>query len=128
MSNHSNHKAMELDRETFEQTMRAMTERLERQERLIQVLVDDLKTRHSQGKLYIHGERMYDSKELAQMLLMGERTLQRYRTTGELPYLKLHRNAYYRESDVVRLITEKGKYFNKKATGDFLAQINNPIH
>lgn len=119
---------MELDRETFEQTMRAMTERLERQERLIQVLVDDLKTRHSQGKLYIHGERMYDSKELAQMLLMGERTLQRYRTSGELPYIKLRRHAYYRESDVVRLINEKGKYFNQKATGEFLAQINNPIH
>jgi hypothetical protein len=119
---------MELDRETFEQTMRAMTEHLERQERLIQVLVDDLKTRHSQGKLYIHGERMYDSKELVQMLLMGERTLQRYRTSGELPYIKLHRHAYYRESDVVRLINEKGKYFNRKATGEFLAQINNPIH
>ena len=89
---------MELDRETFEQTMRAMTEHLEHQERLIQVLVDDLKTRHSQGKLYIHGERMYDSKELAQMLLMGERTLQRYRTSGELPYIKLHRHAYYREN------------------------------
>ena len=119
---------MELDRETFEQTMRAMTERLEHQERLIQVLVDDLKTRHSQGKLYIHGERMYDSKELEQTLLMGERTLQRYRTSGELPYIKLHRHAYYRESDVVRLINEKGKYFNRKATGEFLAQINNPFH
>jgi hypothetical protein len=28
----------------------------------------------------------------------------------------------------VRLINEKGKYFNRKATGEFLAQINNPIH
>ena len=119
---------MELDRETFERTMAAVTERLDRQEQMIRLLVDELKERHSEGKLYIRGERMYDSKELERMLLMGKRTLQRYRTTGELPYLKLHRNAYYRESDVVRLITEKDKYFNKKATGDFLAQINNPIH
>ncbi len=119
---------MELDRETFERTMAAVTERLDRQEQMIRLLVDELKERHSEGKLYIRGERMYDSKELERMLLMGKRTLQRYRTTGELPYLKLHRNAYYRESDVVRLITEKGKYFNKKATGDFLAQTNNPIH
>lgn len=118
---------MEMDRETFDQFVKVVTDRLNRQEELIKVLVDDLRERNKEGKLYIRGERMYDSMELQKMLMMGERTLQRYRTTGELPYFKLHRTCYHRESDVVNLINKKGKYFNKKAAGQFLAQVNNNI-
>ena len=117
-----------MDRETFDQFVKVVTDRLNRQEELIKVLVDDLRERNKEGKLYIRGERMYDSMELQKMLMMGERTLQRYRTTGELPYFKLHRTCYHRESDVVNLINKKGKYFNKKATGQFLAQVSDNGH
>ena len=116
-----------MDAEAFEMFVKSVTERLNRQEEMIKILVDDLKERNKEGKLYIRGERMYDSQELKKLLLMGERTLQRYRTSGELPYFKLHRTCYHRESDVVRLINEHGKYFNKKATSQFMAQVNNNI-
>ena len=125
MSNHLKHKDM--DAEAFEMFVKSVTERLNRQEEMIKILVDDLRQRNKEGKLYIRGERMYDSQELQTLLLMGERTLQRYRTTGELPYFKLHRTCYHRESDVVRLINEHGKYFNKKGKSQFLAQLNNNI-
>lgn len=114
---------MEIDTEIFENFMKAVTERLSRQEKMIQILVDDLKERNKDGKLYIRGERMYDSIELQKTLLMGKRTLQRYRTSGQLPYIKLRRTCYYRESDVVRLLEEDGKYFDQRAKDRFLTSV-----
>ena len=114
---------MELDREVFEKYMKAVTERLSRQEKMIQILIDDLKERNKEGKLYIRGERMYDSIELRKILLMGKRTLQRYRSSGQLPYMKLRRTCYYRESDVVRLLEEDGKYFDQRARDRFLESV-----
>jgi len=114
---------MEIDTEIFENFMKAVTERLSRQEKMIQMLVDDLNERNKDGKLYIRGERMYDSIELQKTLLMGKRTLQRYRTSGQLPYIKLRRTCYYRESDVVRLLEENGKYFDQRAKDRFLTSV-----
>lgn len=114
---------MELDREVFEKYMKAVTERLSRQEKMIQILIDDLKERNKEGRLYIRGERMYDSIELRKILLMGKRTLQRYRSSGQLPYIKLRRTCYYRESDVVRLLEEDGKYFDQRARDRFLTSV-----
>ena len=114
---------MELDREVFEKYMKAVTERLSRQEKMIQILIDDLKERNKEGRLYIRGERMYDSIELRKILLMGKRTLQRYRSSGQLPYMKLRRTCYYRESDVVRLLEEDGKYFDQRARDRFLESV-----
>ena len=114
---------MEIDTEIFENFMKAVTERLSRQEKMIQMLVDDLNERNKDGKLYIRGERMYDSIELQNTLLMGKRTLQRYRTSGQLPYIKLRRTCYYRESDVVRLLEENGKYFDQRAKDRFLTSV-----
>lgn len=114
---------MELDREVFEKYMKAVTEKLSRQEKMIQILIDDLRERSKEGKLYIRGERMYNSIELREMLLMGKRTLQRYRSSGQLPYMKLRRTCYYRESDVVRLLEEDGKYFDQRARDRFLESV-----
>ena len=114
---------MEIDTEVFENFMKAVTERLSRQEKMIQILIDDLKERNKEGKLYIRGERMYDSIELRKILLMGKRTLQRYRSSGQLPYMKLRRTCYYRESDVVRLLEEDGKYFDQRARDRFLESV-----
>ena len=114
---------MELDREVFEKYMKAVTERLSRQEKMILILIDDLKERNKEGKLYIRGERMYDSIELRKLLMMGKRTLQRYRSSGQLPYMKLRRTCYYRESDVVRLLEEDGKYFDQRARDRFLESV-----
>lgn len=114
---------MEIDTEIFENFMKAVTERLTRQEEMIQMLVDDLNERNKDGKLYIRGERMYDSIELQKTLLMGKRTLQRYRTSGQLPYIKLRRTCYYRESDVVRLLEEDGYYFDQRAKNRFLSSV-----
>jgi hypothetical protein len=114
---------MELEREVFEKYMKAVTEKLSRQEKMIQILIDDLRERSKEGKLYIRGERMYDSIELRKILLMGKRTLQRYRSSGQLPYMKLRRTCYYRESDVVRLLEEDGKYFDQRARDRFLESV-----
>ena len=112
---------MEIDTEIFENFMKTVTDRLTRQEQMIQILVDDLKERNNDGKIYIRGERMYESIELRKLLMMGKRTLPRYRSSGQLPYMKLRRTCYYRESDVVKLLEEEGKYFDQRAKDRFLA-------
>lgn len=114
---------METGSEALERFMKAVTDRLNRQEELIQILVDDLKERNKDGKLFIRGERMYDSIELRKMLLLGKRTLQRYRSEGKIAYIKLKRTCFYRESDVVRMLEEHGKSFDQKAKDKFIAGV-----
>ena len=53
---------METGSETLEMFMKTVTDRLNRQEELIQILVDDLKERNKDGKLFIRGERMYGTR------------------------------------------------------------------
>ena len=114
---------METGSETLEMFMKTVTDRLNRQEELIQILVDDLKERNKDGKLFIRGERMYDSIELRKMLLLGKRTLQRYRSEGKIAYIKLRRTCFYRESDVVRMLEEYGKGIDQKAKDRFIANV-----
>ena len=114
---------METGSEALERLMKAVTDRLNRQEELIQILVDDLKERNKDGKLFIRGERMYDSIELRKMLLLGKRTLQRYRSEGKIAYIKLKRTCFYRESDVVRMLEEHGRSFDQRAKDKFIAGV-----
>ena len=44
---------MEIDTEIFENFMKTVTDKLTHQEQMIQILVDDLKDRNKDGKLYI---------------------------------------------------------------------------
>jgi hypothetical protein len=57
----------------------------------------------------IDGERLFDNQDICFMLNICKRTLQRYRTLGWLPFLRIDRKAYYRESDVKKFIEGTGK-------------------
>ena len=50
------------------------------------------------------GEKMLDNFEVCQMLNISKRTLQRYRSTGDLPYQMNQHKTYYKESDVLLFI------------------------
>ncbi len=58
----------------------------------------------------INGERHYDNQYLCQLLNVSKRTLQRYRSNGDIPYQTIYHKTYYKESDVIRFIRE---HFNK---------------
>ena len=103
-----------LDKDFFLECMRSVVRRMQKQEQMIQVLVDDLRMRNHEGVLYLRGERRVSRK-----------TLMRYRNAGNLPYIILRNSAYYKESDVEKLITQYGNRLDKKAVAEFLANMNN---
>ena len=92
--------------------MRSVVRRMQKQEQMIQVLVDDLRMRNHEGVLYLRGERMYCTQELVNSLRVSRKTLMRYRNAGNLPYIILRNSAYYKESDVEKLITRYGSLSN----------------
>ena len=60
----------------------------------------------------LEGERLLDNQDMCQLLNVSKRTLQRYRSSGELPYQNIYHKTYYKESDVEAFIKSnftKGK-------------------
>ncbi|MDL2255318.1 helix-turn-helix domain-containing protein [Parabacteroides sp. OttesenSCG-928-K15] len=49
---------------------------------------------------FLNGERLLDNQDICQLLHVSKRTLQRYRSSGELPFQTIYHKTYYRESDV----------------------------
>lgn len=66
-----------------------------------------------------NGELLMDNQDLCLMLNVSKRTLQRYRSSGRLPYKRIEQKTYYLESDVhtfIRLHFEENKIQDKKNT------------
>lgn len=114
-----------LDRETFVNCMQKVMNRMGQQEKMLNILVDDLQERSKDGILFLRGERLYNNKDLGKILKMSIRTLQRHRTNGLLPYLMLRNKAYYKESDVVKLLESDADIIcDKTAVQVFLDRIH----
>lgn len=52
----------------------------------------------------IDGEELLDNQDLLQMLKISNRSLQRYRSNGRLPYYTISGKIYYKLSDVHQFI------------------------
>ena len=98
---------MFLDKEYFDGWMQRLSERLERIEKLC---AGDVEQPLS---ILPDGERLLDNYDLCRMLNISKRTLQRYRTSGELPYEMIYHKTFYRESDVLRCIERNFSNFRK---------------
>ena len=68
--------------------------------------IEELKKKHNS----IDGEVLLDNQDLLQMLKISNRSLQRYRSIGKLPYYTISGKLYYKLSDVHQFIRES---FNK---------------
>lgn len=64
---------------------------------------------------FLDGERLLDNQDVCQLLHISKRTLQRYRSSGELPYQTIYHKTYYRESDVEAFILS---HFDKGELGE----------
>lgn len=51
-------------------------------------------------------DKLLDNQDLAFLLKVSCRTLQRYRTNGVLPYMMIGHKTYYRASDICKFVTE----------------------
>lgn len=98
---------MFINKENFEAWMERIMDRFDKQDKKL-----DKMGKH---RNMLDGELLFDNQELCQLLHVSKRTLQRYRSTGELPFQTVYHKTYYKESDVHFFIREN---FNKKKSDD----------
>ncbi len=89
---------MNIDRMEFFAWMERIMERFDV---LKQHIIDIQKQRNT-----IDGEELLDNQDLLQMLKISHRSLQRYRSSGKLPYYTISGKLYYRLSDVHQFIRD----------------------
>lgn len=98
---------MLLDKDYFDVCMQRLMEQLNRIEKAC-VPGED-----SRPTVLPDGDRLLDNYDLCKMLNVSKRTLQRYRSTGALPYEMLYHKTLYRESHVLQFIERNFSNFRK---------------
>ena len=53
---------------------------------------------------HLNGEKYLTNREVCQLLHISSRTLQNWRDTGKIPFIRLQGKILYRESDIVKWI------------------------
>ena len=101
-----------LDTTTFENWMRQIMERFDRNEQLIASLTG----KELREVKYLDGERLLDNQDLCELLNTSKRSIQRYRSSGTLKYQMLWHKVYYKESDVQEFLKTHFKEFGGKNT------------
>ena len=79
--------------EDFEMWMQKLSKKLED-------IGKDLKSLINTKEVFDEDEKLLDNQDLAFLLKVSYRTLQRYRTSGKLPYFMIAHKTYYRTADV----------------------------
>lgn len=89
---------MNIDKLEFVGWMQRILERID-------LLGDNINTLQK-NRNSIDGEELLDNQDLLQMLKISNRSLQRYRSLGKLPYYTISGKLYYKLSDVHQFIRE----------------------
>ena len=103
---------MYINNEDFEMWMDKLSKKLND-------IGQDLKSLINTKEVFDEDEKLLDNQDLAFLLKVSYRTLQRYRSSGKLPFFMIAHKTYYRTSDVrefVRSHMDYGTYqeFEKK--------------
>src|SRR5690625_12389 len=89
---------MNIDRMEFVAWMQRIMDRLD----ILDGHMDDIEKKRTS----IDGEELLDNQDLLQMLKISNRSLQRYRSMGKLPYYTISGKLYYKLSDVHQFIRD----------------------
>lgn len=89
---------MNIDRMEFTAWMDRIMERFD----ILMEVVNTSKNQHTA----VDGEELLDSQDVLQMLKISARSLQRYRSSGKLPYYTISGKIYYKLSDIHQLVRE----------------------
>lgn len=89
---------MNIDRTEFIAWMKQIMQRFD--------ILDELHQKKMSTMEKVDGEEILDNQDLLQLLKISDRTLQRYRSDGRLPYYSISGKLYYKRSDVEQLIRE----------------------
>ncbi len=91
-----------IDKNTFEAWMERILDRIEMLNKKIEKL--------NNSKNQLNGDTLLDNQDLCLLLKVSKRTLQRYRSSGVLPYKRIRQKTYYLESDVHKFISQEFVY------------------
>ena len=84
---------MYINNDDFEKWMQKLSKKLSE-------IGQDLKSLINTKEVFSEDETLLDNQDLAFLLKVSKRTLQRYRSNGKLPYFMIAHKTYYRTSDV----------------------------
>ena len=91
---------MYIDNENFEKWMEKLSKKLTE-------IGKDLKSLINTDKVLDDNEKILDNQDLAFLLKVSFRTLQRYRVSGHLPYFTIGKKNYYRADDIRAFVRER---------------------
>ena len=94
---------MYIDNENFDKWMEKLSKKLTE-------IGQDLKSLINTGQVLDENEKLLDNQDLAFLLKVSFRTLQRYRLQGKLPYFTIGHKTYYRASDIKAFVRERTDY------------------
>ena len=84
---------MYINNEDFEEWMQKLSKKLSE-------IGQDLKALINSDKVFDKDEKLLDNQDLAFLLKVSKRTLQRYRSGGKLSYFMIGHKTYYKVNDV----------------------------
>ena len=90
---------MYIDNENFDKWM-------ERRSKKLSEIGQDLKSLINTDNVLDENDKILDNQDLAFLLKVSFRTLQRYRASGKLPYFMISHKTYYRVADIRAFIQE----------------------
>lgn len=90
---------MYINNEDFEKWMDKLSKKLNE-------IGQDLKSLINTNEVFDEDEKLLDNQDLAFLLKVSKRTLQRYRASGKLPYFMIAHKTYYRTVDVRNFVRE----------------------
>ena len=90
---------MYVDNENFDKWMERLSKKLTE-------VGQDLKSIINTDKVMDENDRLLDNQDLAFLLKVSFRTLQRYRASGKLPFFMISHKTYYRSADIRAFVQE----------------------
>ncbi|MDR0714351.1 MAG: helix-turn-helix domain-containing protein [Bacteroidales bacterium] len=108
---------MFIDKEEFEKWMRRILEKLD--------ILESKITKKKKTRYTVNGELLYDNQDICVMMNVSKRTLQRFRSSGRLPYRRIDQKTFYLESDVRNFIQEHMKSLKIKPKDDNETETDN---
>ena len=92
---------MSIEKEHFEAFMERILDRLDS----IDTKISDLSQKHN----IVNGKNLLDNQDMCFLLKVNKRTLQRYRMSGNLPYIRIMGKNYYMVDQVHEFIRKHMK-------------------
>ena len=90
---------MYIDNENFDKWMEKLSKKLNEIGQNLQSLINA-------DTVLDENDKLLDNQDLAFLLKVSPRTLQRYRTSGKLSYFMIGHKTYYRASDIRAFVQE----------------------